>query len=398
MGKIAKISSYEVIQSSGRSTIGAEMLLDDGKIVKTSVASDEKIAPYQTQELEASKSVYYINDLIGPKLKGVDTGKQAEVDAWLLAVDKTPTKEKLGVNTVWAISSLLAKAQAKSTGVSLFRYLNSLYNKRYSVGQIQLEKPPTPIVPILQSSSKIASLDFKEFCLVPSSSLSFSKSTQLVISFYPAVKKAIGESHPESNFDVFEILLSAMSNLNLKLAVDVFMGLNFGANNYYRSGAYEIKDKQQPLKTDAYLEYILMLVKKYFPLFLIDPLSIDDLASWRILNSALSKETYLVGGDLVASNAERLKKVSEEKNCSSILLKPAQAGTVTEFFDLVSSANKNGLDYIIASSDYETGETITADLSVSVAADFVKFGTPVHEEEIAKYNRMLEIERELNKT
>ena len=398
MGKIAKISSYEVIQSSGRSTIGAEMLLDDGKIVKTSVASDEKIAPYQTQELEASKSVYYINDLIGPKLKGVDTGKQAEVDAWLLAVDKTPTKEKLGVNTVWAISSLLAKAQAKSTGVSLFRYLNSLYNKRYSVDQIPLEKPPTPIVPILWRGSKIASFDFKEFCLVPSSSLSFSKSTQLAISFYHAVKKVIGENHPGTNFDVFEILLSTMSNLNLKLAIDVFIGLNFGANNYYQSGTYEIKDKPQPLKTDIYLEYISTLVKKYFPLFLIDPLSVDDLASWRILNSALSKETYLVGGDLVASSAERLKKVSEEKNCSSILLKPAQVGTVTEFFDMVSSANKNDLDYIVASSDYETGEAITADLAVSVAADFVKFGTPVHEEEIAKYNRMLEIERELNKT
>ena len=398
MGKIAKISSYEVIQSSGRSTIGAEMLLDDGKIVKTSVASDEKIATYQTQELEASKSVYYINDLIGPKLKGVDTGKQAEVDAWLLAVDKTPTKEKLGVNTVWAISSLLAKAQAKSTGVSLFRYLNSLYNKRYSVDQIPLEKPPTPIVPILRRGSKIASFDFKEFCLVPSSSLSFSKSTQLAISFYHAVKKVIGENHPGTNFDVFEILLSAMSNLNLKLAIDVFIGLNFGANNYYQSGTYEIKDKPQPLKTDIYLEYISTLVKKYFPLFLIDPLSVDDLASWRILNSALSKETYLVGGDLVASSAERLKKVSEEKNCSSILLKPAQVGTVTEFFDMVSSANKNDLDYIVASSDYETGEAITADLAVSVAADFVKFGTPVHEEEIAKYNRMLEIERELNKT
>jgi len=212
------------------------------------------------------------------------------------------------------------------------------------------------------------------------------------------VKKVIGENHPGTNFDVFEILLSAMSNLNLKLAIDVFIGLNFGANNYYQSGTYEIKDKPQPLKTDIYLEYISTLVKKYFPLFLIDPLSVDDLASWRILNSALSKETYLVGGDLVASSAERLKKVSEEKNCSSILLKPAQVGTVTEFFDMVSSANKNDLDYIVASSDYETGEAITADLAVSVAADFVKFGTPVHEEEIAKYNRMLEIERELNKT
>ena len=91
MGKIAKISSYEVIQSSGRSTIGAEMLLDDGKIVKPSVPSHEKIAPYQTQDREASKSVYYINDLIGPKLKRPDTRKQAQMEAWLLAVDKNPT-------------------------------------------------------------------------------------------------------------------------------------------------------------------------------------------------------------------------------------------------------------------------------------------------------------------
>lgn len=395
MSKIAKITAYEVIQSGGRSTVGAEIMLDDGKIIKTNVASDEKIAPYQTQELEASRAIYYLNDLVAPKLKGVDTSKQVEVDAWLVSADKTPTREKLGVNTIWAISSLLAKAQATSTGTSLFRYLNSLYNKRYLVAQAKLEKAPTPIVPVLWRDLKSGGFEFKEFCLVPSSSLSFSKSTELALSFYNTLKKITGENHPVTNLDVFEILLSAMSNLNLKLAVDVFIGLNFSASNYYHGGSYGIKDKQQPLKTDAYLEYVSELVKKYFLSFLIDPLPIDDLSSWRILNASLSRETYLVGGDLIASSPDRLKKIIEEKNCSSILLKPAQAGTVTEFFDLVSSAKKNDLDYIIASSDYETGETITADLAVSVGADFVKFGPPVHEEDICKYNRMLEIEREL---
>lgn len=392
MGKIVKIRAYEVLQSTGRSTIAAEMSLDDGKVVKTSSASDQAVASYQSKPVEVSRAVYYINDLIGPKLVGVDTAKQAEVDAWLLAADKTADKSHLGVNTIWTISSLLAKAQAKTAGAPLFRYLNSLYGKRTATNPPKIEKLPSPIVPVLWRKDLF---DFKEFCVTPTSSLGFAKSMKMAVSLHESAEKVAAESPPENNFDVFEIVLSAMASQNLKLAIDVFIALNFGASFYYHGGSYNIKDKPQPIKSDAYLEYISTLVKKYFPLFLIDPLANDDLSSWISLNATLSKETYLVGGDLIATSADRLKKFIAEKTCSSILIKPAQAGTITEVFDLINMVRQNNFDFILASSDFETGETIVADLGVATGADFVKFGPPVHEEDICKYNRMLEIEREL---
>ncbi len=397
MGKISKISAHEVLQATGRTTVEAELLLDDGKKVKTSVPSDETVAPYQTKPIETARAVSYINDLIAPKLKGVDAGKQFEVDAWLVAADKTPNREKLGVNTIWAISSLLSKGQAASSGTPLFRYLNGLYNKRYSTAVIKIEKLPSPIVPMLWRADHEGSFDFKEFCFIPSTSQPFTKSVKLSLSFYNAVKGIVGEMRPTNNYEAFEVLLSAISSENLKLAVDIFIGLNFSAQNYYQGGGYDVKDKPQPLRADAYLEYVSGLVKKYFPLFLIDPLALDDLAPWRTFNETLSKETYLVGGDLVASSAERFKKILEAKACSSIIIKPAQMGTITEVIDLVSQAKNNNVDYILSSSDFETGETLVADLATAVAADFVKFGPLLHEEDISKYNRMSQIEREINK-
>jgi enolase len=396
MSKVAKISAYEVIQSGGRQTIAVEMTLDDGITVKTSVASDEKIAAYQAQELEPSRAVDYINNLIGPKLKGVDVVKQAEVDGWLVTADKTPDRSRLGVNTIWAISCLFAKAQAKSEKKSLFRYLNSIYNKRNPVSPIAVKKIPTAIVPILCRVNK-NSFDFKEFCIAPSSSLSFAKSVEMAISIYNATKKINDQNPVTTNLDAFETILSAMASLNLKLAIDAFIALHLEASFYSRGNNYQIKDKQQALKTDEYLDYISGLVKKYFPLFLIDPLPYEDLSTWRKFNETLSKETYLVAGNLAASSLERLKKIVDEKIASSLLVKPAQVGTITEIFDMVAYARKNNIDCIFATSDYETGETIAADIAVASSADFVKFGLPVHGENTAKYNRMLEIEREINK-
>lgn len=408
MSKVVKIESWEAIQSQGVPTVAARMTLDTGVVVETTVASDVKTSMYQTQELRdqdishyeghgVTKAVYYINNLIAPKLVGVAPTKQGEVDGWLLAADSTSDRSRLGVNTIHAVSTLFAKAGAKDQNMTLFTYLNSLFNARYAPTNIKVENVPTPIVPVVTRQDTKDSFDFKEFAITPSSSFPFSKALEAAVRIYHTSKKLFKRSTIGTNLDALEVIRETIESVQLRLAVDVFIALNIGASYFGRGSVYNIKDKPQPLKQNDYLEYLAGINRKYSPLFIIDPIVPDDIALWKTLNQTLSKETYLVGADLIFSNGERLKKMVADQVCTSFMLKPPSVGTITEVMDLVAFARKSNVNYIFSTSDQETNDSLVADLAVALDADFVKFGRPLHGENLAKYNRLLEIEREIAK-
>lgn len=419
MAKIKSIHAYEIIDSRGFPTLEGKLLLDNGLEVVSSVPAGTSIGKYEALELRdndktrfegmgVSQAVIYINDLLAPKLVGVSPSKIADIDHWLVQADGTKNKSRLGANTCLLISQLIVKGAAKEQGVSLFRYLNALYTLLFK-SQIKIEKIPTPIFNVMNGGKHANNnLDFQEFQIIPSSSYNFASAYQMGVEFFHELSKvlayrnaniSVGEEggftpNFTTNFDALEVMNETISQKKYQLGVDVFLGLDIAASHFYKEDSYIIKDKAHPLKISDYLEFIKDLLKKYSPLVLEDPLDQDDWSSWTKLNSEISKETYLVGDDLLATNKERLMRAIKEKTCSTILVKPNQIGTITETLEVIDIARKNNFNYILSHRSGETNDTFIADFAVAVQSDFTKFGAPSRGERVAKYNRLWEIERE----
>ena len=407
MATIKKISASEIINSRGYPTIFGKLVLDDNHEVTVSIPSLEAAFDYQSKELRdndetrynglgVSRAVSYINNLLGPKLEGISPSKQLEVDSWLAKADGTKDKSRLGVNTVSTISFLVARAGAYEQKLPLFKYINSLFGRSFPP-TISLEKLPSPIFTLLLGGKYgQVDLDFKEFQVIPSSAFSYSRSYQAGVDLYHLLRQ-LYKFNFSFNLDVVEAIKATVAKKELTFGRDIFLGIHFGASSYEKASRYFIKDKQQPVPVEEYLNFIdKSLIQRYLPLVITDALGHDDWGGWAKLSSSISNEIYLTGDDLIGSNRERLEKVIKEKTCSAVVIRPNQVGTVTETLGLIDMARKNKLSYQIASDLGETDDNFIADFSVAVAADFLNFGPPVHGENVAKYNRLLEIEREIS--
>ncbi len=419
MSKIKKIYAYEIIDSRGFPTIEGKLILDDGREVITSIPAGTSIGKNEAIELRDNdssrfkgmgvlKSVYYINELIAPKLIGVSPLKQQEVDYWLIKADGTKNKNKLGANTILTISQLFVKAGALQSQLPIFKYINKLYKDIFK-NEIKIEKIPTPIFNIINGGKHANNnLEFQEFQIIPSSSNSFSRSYQIGTEIFHELKTvleyrnasiSVGEEGGytpsfATNVDALEILKETVINKKLKLGLDIFFGLDIAASHFYREGKYPLRDKPQPMKPEEYFDFILNLTKNYSFLLLEDPLLEEDWESWKRLNNLLSQQIYLVGDDLLTTNKERLIRAIKEKACTTILIKPNQIGTITETLEVIDIARKNNFNYVVSHRSGETTDSFIADLAVGVQADFVKFGAPCRGERVAKYNRLWQIERE----
>lgn len=419
MANIKKIYAYEIIDSRGFPTIEGKLLLDNNQTVSTAIPAGTSIGKYEAVELRdkdqnrfdgygVTKAIKFINEVIGPKLVGTSPLKQREIDEWLIRADGTKNKAKLGANTTLTISQLVVKAAAAEQGISLFSQINLLYKTIFK-SEIKLKKLPTPIFNIINGGKHANNnLELQEFQVIPSSSLAFSKALEVGVGLYHELKRvleyrnaniSVGEEggfapNLSSNVDAFELINEAIVRKNLRPGVDVFLGVDFAASHYFKHQRYSLKEKPQPLSPDDYLEFLLELSKQYKFLIFEDPLEEDDFKRWTKLNSAIAKDIYLVGDDLLVTNKERLLEAVKQKACSTILVKPNQIGTITETLEVVDIAKKNEFNFVVSHRSGETNDSFIADFAVGIQADFVKFGAPSRGERIAKYNRLWQIERE----
>ena len=274
MGKIKKIYAYEIIDSRGYPTIEGRLLLDNGVSVITSIPAGTSRGKSEALELRdndqnrfdgmgVSKAVSYINELIAPKLIGLSPLRQEEVDTWLIKADGTENKSKLGGNTILTVSQLFVKAAAADLKVDLFRYINSLYQSLFK-SSIKIERLPNPIFNIINGGKHANNnLEFQEFQVIPSSSFSFTEAYRIGIEVYHELQRvlayrnaniSVGEEggfapNFPTNLDAIEILNETIAQKNLKMGLDVFLGLDVAASHFYRDGKYHIKNKPHTLKT-----------------------------------------------------------------------------------------------------------------------------------------------------
>lgn len=418
MSKIVKVLATEILDSRGNPTVQCAVTIDDGQIGIASVPSGASLGKYEAVELRDGdpdrfaglgvlKAVANVNQVIGPKLMGVDPTRQAEIDKVMVTLDGTENKSKLGANSTLSVSLAVAAAAAKSSKLPLYGYLNKLFGAALPTS---IEKMPTPTFNIINGGKHGAgNLDFQEFHVVPATSKPYKQALEIGEEVYQKLKDVLiyrnaihsvgdeGGFAPNlfTNLDALEAILEAIKGTPNAFGRDVFLGLDLAASHFKKPDGYQIKDRPIPLKSSEFVEYLIDLNNQYRLLILEDPLDEDDWEGWEKLTSSLSRTTLIVGDDLLATNLTRLAQAITQKACNAVLVKPNQVGTLSETLEVIKAARQGGLKIIVSHRSGETNDTFIADLAVAVAAEYVKFGAPARGERVAKYNRLLEIETEL---
>lgn len=394
MPTIKKIIANEIINSLGFPTLQGKLFLDDNRMVISNISSLDPNRQHSAKELRdedknrynglgVRKAASYVNDLLGPKLVGISPLKQTEIDNWLLKADGTKDKSRLGVNTINLISKLVASAGALSTDQPIYKYLNDKFSQNSHLS-LEMKKIPTPLFTLLTGSKEgQTDLDFKEFLVFPSSAFPYHQSYQISVDLYHNLRKLFKMKF-FSNLDAMDAIKQAVESMSLRFGQDIFASVNFQAENYYNQRRYLVKDKERPLPTDEYIKYVKEIIKKYLLLVIIDPLEENDWLTNKSLFNDIKSDFYLASD-----------KSSLFKTVSTAVLKLNQIGTISKFFEQVAELKKDNQSFIISSGHAETSDDFISDLSVALQSDFIKFGPPVHSENVSKYNRLLDIEKDL---
>ncbi len=420
MSKITQVWSREILDSRGIPTLETAVMLDTGAIAVSSVPAGTSTGTHEALELRDQenprylgkgvlKAVQNVNTVLGPAIIGMNPQDQIGIDQKLVAIDGTENKSKMGANAILSVSEAVTKAGSMDARVPLYNWIFNLAQK----GNItQKAKMPTPLLNMINGGLHGAgNLDFQEFWVIPATNKSFTDGIQMGVEIYLTIGENLsrrGAIHSVgheggyapnlfTNTDAFEVFIESIRQTPYALGRDVFLGLDVAANSFYKDGEYQIKDKSAPMDDYQFLEYYKALCSQYKLAILEDAFYEDAWASWSKLNTELGNSVVLVGDDLLVTNPKRVEKAIAEKSCNAIVIKPNQIGTVTETLHVVKMAKDVGWKIIVSHRSGETNDSFIADFAVGVGADYIKSGAPARGERVAKYNRLLVIESELNR-
>jgi len=417
MAKIAKVHAREILDSRGDPTIETTVWLDTGHSGIAAIPSGESTGKYEALELRDKdptrfhgmgvlKAVNNVNQIITPKILGLDSSKQTSLDQILINLDGTNNKSKLGANTILSVSQAVLEAASASYNLPIYSYIA----KKYSLSN-QTKKIPSPTFNIINGGAHGAgNLDFQEFHIIPSIRFSYKQALEMGSEIYHSLeqtlktRKAVHSVGDEggfapnlfTNMDALEVILEAINQTQHKFASDVFLGLDVAANWFYKNGRYQIKDRAQPYTQQELIAYYIQLNREYRLFSLEDPLEQDDWSGWSKLTSDLSQNTLIVGDDLLTTNKNRVKKAIDKNACNAILVKPNQIGTISETIQVIKICKDANWKIIVSHRSGETNDDFIADFAVGAGADYTKFGAPARGERVSKYNRLLAIESEVN--
>lgn len=422
MSKIKQIKAVEILDSRGNPTVETTVVLSDGAFGTASCPSGSSIGTYEAVELRdhnekhfkgegVLKAIENIQNIIAPKLLGLDAPRQQEVDKIMIELDGTQNKSRLGANATLPVSMAVAKAAAQASVLPLFLHLRQFIKREASSpNQTTPLKIPTPLFNLINGGKHAdGNLDFQEFLIIPASSKQYLESLEMATSVYKSLKEILKKNNLSTligdeggfapklaaNLDAFALLKQAIDLSLYRLGFDVFLGLDAASNSFFENGQYRLRDKAASISSNDLIAYYQEAKKQFELLYLEDPLSEDDWDGWIKLCLKLSQNTIIVGDDLTVTNPYRLQMALDKKAISGIIIKPNQIGTVIEALAVVEIAREAGLKTIVSHRSGETNDDFIADFAVAAGADYVKFGAPVRGERVAKYNRLLHIEEQI---
>lgn len=409
MAKIRNIMGMEVLDSRGNPTVAVRVELCDGSKGVAFAPSGASTGQHEACELRDEeneryggkgvlKAVGFVNSFIKDALSGAVTD-QREVDKILIELDGTENKSRMGANAILATSLAVARAAAHSLGIPLFRYLGGIYPHHM----------PVPCMNILNGGAHSSNnLDIQEFMIVPTETKNFAEAVRYGSEIYHKLGellKAKGKSvavgdeggfapdlkddREALHFITEAIEKSGHAGGGVKLALDI------AASEWYKDGMYYLPKQGKTMESEELIDYIDGLCHAFPILSVEDGMGEDDFGGWQALTDRLSDEIMLVGDDLFVTNAERLQKGFELGMANAILIKPNQIGTLTETMDVIAMAHRNRYNTMISHRSGETEDTFIADLAVATGSPYIKTGAPCRSERVAKYNRLMLIEKDM---
>lgn len=414
--RIVNVLGREVLDSRGNPTIEVDVMTESGAFGRAAVPSGASTGENEALELRDGdksrylgkgvlKAVANVNDVIAPKLIGMDVTRQADIDALMIELDGTKTKSKLGANAMLGVSLAVAKAAADLLGQPLYSY----------IGGTSTYVLPVPMMNIINGGSHSdAPIAFQEFMIRPVGAPSFREGLRMGTEVFHSLKAvlhskglstAVGD---EGGFapnlsggteEALESILTAIKNAGYEPGKDVTIALDCAASEFYKDGIYDYSlfegETGQKRTSAEQAEYLEELISKYPIDSIEDGMHEADWDGWKVLTDKIGDKCQLVGDDLFVTNVEYLEKGIKLGCANSILIKVNQIGTLTETLAAIEMAHRHGYTSVTSHRSGETEDATIADIAVATNAGQIKTGSASRSDRMAKYNQLLRIEEEL---
>ena len=413
-GKIESVRALEILDSRGNPTLRVFLTLDQGIAASASVPSGASTGENEAVELRdgdrnrydgkgVKKAVANVNEIIAPKIVGMDPSRQAEIDRLMIELDGTPNKGKLGANAILGVSMAVARAAASASGIPLYSYLGG-------PGAVRI---PVPMMNILNGGKHAEnSVDFQEFMVMPIGAPNFGEALRYGAETFHALKgilkkkryaTGVGDEggfapNLKSNDEACRVIVEAIETAGYKTGKDIAIALDPAASSFYQSGIYDLAKSGQGKKSSAEMTNLYANWVKEYPIVSIeDGLAEDDWEGFQVQTAALGDKIQIVGDDIYVTNTRFISRGIQERTSNAVLIKLNQIGTVTETMEAIQLCRRAGWAFVISHRSGETEDTFLADFAVAMGGGQIKTGSVCRSERIAKYNRLLEIEAELGR-
>lgn len=416
MSEIVAVTALEIMDSRGNPTVEAEVVLASGAKGSACAPSGASTGSREALELRDGDKARYlgkgvltavnnINTTLADTVKGLNSHDQRGVDNAMLAVDGTENKGSMGANAILAVSLAVAKAAANDKGVELYEHIADVNGTpgKYSM--------PVPMMNIINGGEHADNnVDIQEFMVQPVGAKNFTEALRCGAEIFHALKKelqsqglntAVGDEggfapNLPSNEAALSIISDAVSKAGYSLGDDVTLALDCASSEFYKDGNYVLAGEDKSFDGQGFTDYLAELADKYPIISIEDGMDESDWESWAILTKKIGHKIQLVGDDLFVTNTNILKRGIDEGVGNSILIKFNQIGTLSETLDAINMAQQAGFTVVISHRSGETEDTTIADLAVATCAGQIKTGSLCRSDRIAKYNRLLRIEAQLN--
>ena len=413
MTKISDIKAREIIDSRGNPTLECDIFFDNNSFGRSSVPSGASKGKHEALELRDGeknryngkgvlKAVSNILDILKPNLLDKEFLNIEDFDKFIIKLEGSKNKSNLGANTTLALSLAFSRCLANHSKMQLFELLSVEDNFTL----------PVPMMNIINGGAHADNnIDIQEFMIMPVSAESFSETVRYGSEIFQSLKsnlKSLGYNtnvgdeggfapNLNSNHQAIDLILESILVTGLKPEKDIYLSMDFAANEFFKNGKYELSSENKIFTSDQMVDYVFELVKNY-PIFSIeDALSEDDWDGWKILTQKLKNKVQIVGDDLFVTNIERLKKGINNNIANSILVKLNQIGTLSETLAIINTAKENNYSSVISHRSGETEDTFIADLAVATSAGQIKTGSLSRSDRTSKYNQLIRIEEMLGK-
>lgn len=408
MGKIKDIKAREILDSRGNPTVEVDVILENGVMGRAAVPSGASTGIREALELRDNdknrymgkgvlKAVNNVNTEIRDLVIGMESTNQKEIDYKMIELDGTETKSRLGANAMLGVSMAVLKASANEKNIPLYKYIGN--------GKTL----PVPMMNILNGGAHADNkLDFQEFMIIPQAS-TIKERVRIGAEVFHNLKNvlkskglatSVGDEggfapNLESNTEGFELIMEAIKKAGYVPGVDVKLGIDVAASEFYEDGKYVLAGEGRSLTTDELIEFYKELCSKYPIISIEDPVDENDWEGFRKITEELGDKVQLVGDDLFVTNKKCLQKGIDNHAGNAILLKVNQIGTITETLETIELARKNNYKTIISHRSGETEDTTIASFAVGLDLGQIKTGSLSRTDRVCKYNELMRIEEEL---